>query len=363
MRQGPDILDERSREMLTLLVETHVSTGEPVGSRTISRLSKEGLSSATVRNVMSELEEAGYLEQPHTSAGRVPTDKCYRFYVDHVIETTRVSQMDEATINRWMLGHEWTNPERLMSRVSHLLSQLSDSVGIVVAPSLAQDIIKHIEFMRLSDGRILVLTVTRTGLVQNRMVRVDEDLTQDELDRTARYVNDNFSGLTLPAIRAALLRQMNEDKALYDRLLQNASKIWERGFSDNNDTDSEMDADVFVEGASNIVIKPDFANVELMRSLFRIFEEKSRLVKILNECLAAHNISSVRVRIGAENSLPELHGCTVITSTWNYGAQVSGSLAVVGPMRMHYARMINVVNYVARLMEQALAGTQENALN
>ncbi|HWQ34510.1 MAG TPA: heat-inducible transcriptional repressor HrcA [Blastocatellia bacterium] len=363
MRQYTDILDERSREMLALLVETHVSTGEPVGSRTISKLSKEGLSAATVRNVMSDLEGAGYLEQPHTSAGRIPTSKCYRFYVDHIIETTRLSEADEAVIRRWMLGQEWNSPERLMARVSHLLSQLSDNVGIVVAPSLAQDVIKHIEFMRLNDGRILVITVSRTGLVQNRLVRVEDDLTQEELDRTARYVNANFSGMTLSSIRTELLRQMSEEKALYDRLLQNASKIWERGFSPSEDSEAELDTDVFVEGASNIVTKPDFADVELISSLFRIFEEKSRLVRILNECLADHSIPPVRVRIGGENSLPELRGCTVITSTWNYGDQVLGSLAVVGPMRMHYARMINVVNYVARLMERVLSGAPESALN
>ncbi len=363
MRQNADMLDARSREMLALLVETHVFTGEPVGSRTISKLSKEGLSAATVRYVMSELEDAGFLEQPHTSAGRVPTDKCYRFYVDHVIEATRLSSEDEAVINRWISGQAWTNPERLMARASHLLSQLSDNVGIVVAPNLAQDVIKHIELMRLNDGRILVITVSRTGLVQDRLVRVEADLSQPELDRTARYVNEHFSGLTLSAMRAELLRQMSEEQALYDRLLQNAGKIWECGFSDSDDAEADNNPDVYVEGAANIVTKPDFADIELMRSLFRILEEKSRLVRILNECLEARSVPPVRVRIGGENSLPELRGCTVITSNWSYGDQVLGSLAVVGPMRMHYARMINVVNCVARLMERALSGIPESALN
>ncbi|HZS03693.1 MAG TPA: heat-inducible transcriptional repressor HrcA [Blastocatellia bacterium] len=363
MRQSTDILDERSREMLALLVETHVSTGEPVGSRVISRLSKEGLSAATVRNVMSDLEEAGYLEQPHTSAGRVPTDKCYRFYVDHIIENTRLSEADEMMIRHWLPRQEWSNPERLMARASHLLSQLSDNVGIVIAPSPSQDVIKHIEFVRLSDGRILVITVSRTGLVQDRLVRVDEDFTQDELDRTARYLNASFGGMSLAAIRAELLRQISEEKALYDRLLQNAIKICERGFGDSQDQDAEADAEVFVEGASNIVTKPDFADVGLMRDLFRIFEEKSRLVRLLNECIEAKASAAVRVRIGGENTLPVLRGCTVITSTWSYGDQVLGTLGVVGPMRMQYARMINVVNYVARLLENSLSGSPEGALN
>lgn len=363
MRQNTDILDARSREMLALLVETHVSTGDPVGSRTISSLSREKLSAATVRNVMSELEDAGYLDHPHTSAGRIPTDKCYRFYVDHIIESTALSESDEAIINRWMLGQEWTNPERLMSRASQLLSQLSDNIGIVIAPNPSQDVIRHIEFMRLSDGRILVITVSRTGLVQDRVVRVNEDFTQEELDRTARYVNNGFSGMSLPAIRAELLRQMSEEQSLYDRLLQNAIKICERGFGDDNDLDDDLSAGVYVEGASNMVTKPDFANVELIRDLFRVFEEKSRLVRLLNECLEARANAHVRIRIGGENALPVLRGCTVITSTWSYGDQVLGSLGVVGPMRMQYARMINVVNYVARLLERSLSGLPENTLN
>lgn len=361
MRQGPDILNERKREMLALLVETHVFTGEPVGSRTISRLSREGLSAATVRNVISELEEAGYLEQPHTSAGRIPTDKCYRFYVDHLLENPCSEAGDQRLIEQWIPARELSNPERLMSRASHLLSQLSDNVGIVVAPSLSQDVIRQIEFVRLSDERILVVTVSRTGLVQDRLVRVGEDFTQDELNRTARYVNEHFSGMSLSSMRAELLRQMTEEKALYDRLLQNAAKICEHGFRSTDDSDLNTDTEVFVEGASNMVTKPDFADPGLMRDLFRVFEEKSRLVSILNECLAAKSAPPVSIRIGGENSLPELRGCTVITSTWVYGDQVMGSLAVVGPIRMHYARMINVVDCVARLLEDTFSNNPDSA--
>src|SRR5438128_1775483 len=342
MKDGADILDERSREILALLIKTHIAVGEPVGSRTIAKLSSEGLSAATVRNIMADLEEAGYLEQPHTSAGRVPTDQGYRFYVDHILEQTHLSELDETTIQRGMLGGEWPNAEQLMARASHLLSDLSENVGIVISPSISRDLIKHIEFVRLSDGRILVITVSKVGLVQDRLVRVDEDFTQDELDRTARYVKANFSGMSLVAIRAELIRRMSEEKAIYDRLLQNAILLCERGLNDHHDSDP----DVFVEGASNILTKPDFADTERMRELFRVFEEKSRLVKLLNGCVAATLTTSVGVRIGAENNLPSLRGCAVITSPYSYGNQVVGSLGVVGPVRIEYARMINVVNYI-----------------
>ncbi|MFN0120193.1 MAG: heat-inducible transcriptional repressor HrcA [Blastocatellia bacterium] len=351
--QSSDILDERSREMLALLVDMHVSTGEPVGSRTISRLSREGLSAATVRNVMSDLELAGYLEQPHTSAGRVPTTKCYRFYVDHIVADSPLTEPEEGLLRTWMLGQGANNPDRLMAKASHLLSQFSDNVGIVVAPSLSRDLIRHIEFMRLNDGRVLVITVSRTGLVKDRMIRMEDPLSQEDLNQTARYVNDNFSGMSLAAIRAELLRQLSEEKALYDNLLNNAVRIWEQGFQQDDD---DADTEVFVEGAGNIVTKPDFADLELMRELFRMFEEKGRLVRILNECLQTPVDSPVHIRIGGENSHPALHGCTVISSSWTYGEHMRGNLAVVGPMRMHYARMINVVDYIARLLESALSG-------
>ena len=359
MKQAADILDKRSQEILALLIKAHIATGEPVGSRTLSKLSSEGLSAATLRNIMADLEEAGYLTHPHTSAGRVPTDKGSRFYVDHILQQTRLSASDETAIQRGLLGEQWPSADQLMSRASHLLSYLSESVGIVVSPSLSHDLIKHIEFVRLSDGRILVITVSRAGLVQDRLVRVEEGFTQDELDRTARYVNANFSGLSLVAIRAELLKRMLEEKALYDRLLQNAILLCERGLSDQEGAGPE----VFIDGASNIISKPDFADTERMRELFRVFEEKSRLVKLLNECVSPVPQPAVGVRIGAENSLPSLRGCAVITSPYSYDNQIVGSLGVVGPVRMEYARMINVVNYVARLLEQALADAPRNALN
>src|SRR5262249_49509851 len=202
-------LDERSREMLALLSKTHIATGEPVGSRAISARTREGLSPATVRNIIANLEDLGYLEQPHTSAGRVPSDKGYRFYVDHILEEISLSASDETTIQHGMLGNsmdaEFPIPDQVMSRASHLLSYFSGSVGIVISPSITHDIIKHLDFVRLSDGRILVITVSRAGLVQDRLVRIDEVLTQDELNRTANYVNTNFSGMSMAAIRTELL--------------------------------------------------------------------------------------------------------------------------------------------------------------
>jgi heat-inducible transcriptional repressor len=267
-----------------------------------------------------------------------------------LLEQTRLSASDLKEIHRGMFGDQAPSAEQLLSRTSHLLSDMSESVGIVISPRPSQERIKHLEFVRLSDGRILVITVSRSGFVQDRLIRIDVDFTQDELDRTARYVNANFSGMSLRAIRGELLRRMSEEKALYDRLLQNAILLCERSFSESGDSSPE----VFVEGTSNILLRSDFADTERMRELFRIFEEKSKLVRLLDECVAQAPASPIGVRIGAENGLPGLRGYAVISSSYHDGDQIVGSLGILGPVRMEYARTIGVVNYIARLLEQAL---------
>ena len=354
MSEIAELLDGRSSEMLTLLIDTHIATGEPVGSRAISSRTSEGLSSATVRNIISDLVETGYLEQPHTSAGRVPSDKGYRFYVDHLAAQAPLSVSDEAAIEQGIRSDEVEGVEQLLARASHLLSHLTESVGIVVSPSVTQDIIKHIDFVRLGESRLLVITVLRAGIVQDRVIRVDEDFAQDELNATARYLNENFGGMSLIAMRAELIRRISEERALYDRYLQNALVLCQPGL-----TEGEQNApEVFVEGASNIITKRDFNDVGKIRELLRVFEEKNRLIKILNECIAPAAVETrqaVSVRIGAENSLPSLRGCAVITTYYGMDGQVIGSLGLVGPVRMEYARMIGVVNHVARVLGQALA--------
>ncbi len=352
-------LDGRSSEMLTLLIETHIATGEPVGSRAISPRTSERLSSATVRNIISELADTGYLEQPHTSSGRVPSDKGYRFYVDHLnrqpVLTNNLSTDDKTAIEEGIRSLDSESVEQLLARASHLLSHLTESVGIVVSPSGAQEIIKHFDFVRLGEGRLLVITVLRTGIVQDRMIRIDEDFSQDELNATARYLNDNFSGLSFVAVRAELLRRLSEEKALYDRYLQNALVLCQPGLTE----DEYNTPEVFVEGTPHIVVQRDFHDLAKIRELLHVFEEKNRLIKILNECIpptsASDSGQTVSVRIGAENSLPSLRGCTVITTYYGLDGQVIGSLGLVGPVRMEYARMIGVVNRVARVLEQALA--------
>ncbi len=347
----------RAQAVLSAIIKEHLRTGEPVGSRTVAEkcAGVAGWSSATIRNVMGELEEAGLVEQPHTSAGRVPTDKGYRFYVDHLVGNTRLSRADVTAIDRALgasSGESNISPGRLMERVSHLLSELSENVGIVVSPSLADNRLQHIEFLHLADDRILVILVFAPNIIQNKIVRIDERLSQDDLERTARYLNAEFSGKSLSTIRSEILAMMCEEKALYDRLLRNAALLCERSLAGEEAEAGE----VYVDGASNILAKSDFADIERLRDLFRTFEAKSRLVKILNECIARDAaFGDVHVVIGREHTTPSMHYCTLISTPYRIGSgETIGTLSVVGPMRIEYARTMAVVNYVARIVERML---------
>ncbi|HEV2863382.1 MAG TPA: heat-inducible transcriptional repressor HrcA [Pyrinomonadaceae bacterium] len=347
--------DARGQAVLAAIIREHLRTGEPVGSKIISEsfAGGAGWSAATIRNVMAELEEHGLVEQPHTSAGRVPTDKGYRFYVDHLVGEARLSRADLAAIDRTLgLGgaEGSTQPARLMERVSHLLSELSENVGIVVSPPVTDSRLEHIEFLKLADERILVVLVFASNLVQNRIIRFDDPLTQEELERAARYLNAEFRGKSLQAIRTEILGMMREEKALYDRLLRHAVMLFERS------VETDETGDVYIDGASNILAKPDFSDVERLRELFRTFEAKSRLVKILNECISREPaFGDVHVVIGREHTAPSLHACTLITAPYRTGeGTLAGTLGVVGPMRIEYSRTIAAVNHIARLVERVL---------
>lgn len=342
--------DDRKREILATIVKGHIATGQPVGSFALAKKSRENLSSATIRNICAELEDEGYLKHPHTSAGRMPTDMGYRFYVDNFVSSRKLSRSDAALINECLLDEEsLSNPELLMERTSSLLSELSGNVGIVVSPSSARDILHHIEFVRLPDSRILVITVSNAGRVQDRVIRLDAEFTKDELNSTARYLIENFRGWTLAEIRDELSLRMNEEKALYDQFLRNALLLCSQSLQEGDQSD------VFIDGASNIIAKPDFTDTERMRALFKMFEQKSRMVKILNECIESARLETVAVRIGSENRFADLRDCTVIASPCVYsGGAALGSIAVVGPTRLEYERLIAVVDYVARLFERTL---------
>jgi heat-inducible transcriptional repressor len=341
-------LDERTRELLRLLIRTYITSGEPVGSRTLSKYIDRKLSPATIRNVMADLEDAGYLTQPHTSAGRVPSEKGYRFYVDSLPDSSRVSKASERMIAR-MLGESDT-PEEVMLRVSYVLSALSKNVGIVIAPPLSANELKHIEFLDLGDGKILVIFVSKSGLLQRKLIRVPENYPQEELDRAGKFLVEKFSGRTLTEIRNELLRMMDAERTLFGRMLD-LLRTWNETFSAETELAPEG---VYVQGASNILNQPEFADVERMRNLFQMFEEKGRLVKILNECISAKLFDGVNITIGSEFGIPSMRDFTVITSSYSSRDNTVGYLGIIGPTRMEYERGISIVGYLGRLMGERI---------
>lgn len=347
--------EARRQAVLSTIIREHLLTGEAIGSHTVAEqfTHASGWSSATIRNVMAELDEFGLLEQPHTSAGRIPTDRGYRYYVDNLVEDMRISKSDLRAIEEISdTAQPATRPDRLMERASHVLSELSNNVGIVVWPSLAQNGLQHISFLNLPDNRILVALVSTSNIVHDKVIRLDEGFSQNELDRIARYLNMEFRGKSLRTIRTEIVRRMKEEKALYADLLRNAILLCEQSLEGEEATDGE----VYVDGAFNILTQPEFANREKLRELFDTLEEKSRLVKILNECLLSEPVNaSVKVIIGDENLNPSMKRCAVITASYHLGSDVSGTLGVVGPTRIEYGRTMAVVNYLARFIERALS--------
>ncbi len=306
---------------------------------------------------MGDLEEMGLLEQPHTSAGRVPTDKGYRYYVDNLLGVLSISNDD---LHR--IGDEFglnssdfvEAPDRLMERTSELLSALSNNVGIVVSPSLANDRLQHIEFVNLSDNRILVVLVSAPNIVHNRIIRLNVTFTKEELERTANYLNAEFVGKCLAEIRADIMARMHEEKALFDSLLQTAVILC----SQSIESDESSGSEVFVNGTTNILTKRDFADLERLRELLATIGERSRLLEILNECVArdASGKGDVQVVIGSENRTPSLQNCTLISAPYRIGdSSAVGTLSVLGPTRIEYARMISIVSYVARVLEKVMA--------
>lgn len=340
-------LEGRPREILRLIIRSYVTSGEPVGSRTLAKAMEWKLSPATIRNIMADLEDEGYLAQPHTSAGRIPSEKGYRFYVDNLADSGKLSKSDERYVSRMLA--ESNSPEDVMSRTSVVLSTISKNVGIVVAPPLAATVLKHIEFVDLTDGKILVIFVSTSGLLQRKLIRVNERYAQDELDKAGRYLVEKFSGKTLTEIRNELLRMMQAERSLFDRMLS-LLQTWR----DTLDQETIAMDTMYVQGTANIISQPEFADVERMRMLFQMFEEKGRLLKILNECIAANSPEGVNIAIGSELGVPDMRDFTLITSAYTSADHTTGFLGIIGPTRMEYERGISIVGYLGRLVGEMI---------
>jgi heat-inducible transcriptional repressor len=337
-------LSERMRRILEIVIEDYILTAEPVGSRTISKKSDLHLSPATIRNIMSDMEELGLLSQPYTSAGRMPTERGLRFYVDSIINVHELSDQEQQEIRSKYLSPHIEGPD-FFRETSRILSLSSHYLGIVWTPRMSSVVLKHIEFVKLRRYLVLTILVSTTGLIHNRIIEVEEDFSQSELDHLSDYLNSFLEGLTLHQVREKLLEQMKGAKNAYDRLLEQALKLGEKAFSSLDDTD------VFIEGKTNILNEPEFSNVSRMTDLFRTFEEKAIMIKLLDKFL---DPKGVQIAIGSESEVQEMETCSVVTSTYGCGGEVLGVLGVIGPRRMNYSRVIPLVGYTAKLLTEIL---------
>ncbi len=336
-------LNDRAERILKDVVETFIMTGTPVGSRVISKLPNYDISPATIRNTMLELEEMNYLYQPHTSAGRMPTDSGYRFFVDTLLENDDIQQVDIPD-NFFETGESSGFPV-LMEKVSKVLSNLSDNIGIVLAPSFVETVLKHIEFVNLGGSKILAVIVTKLGAVHNKVISVEKEYTQRKLDEISSYIVERFVGKTLKEIRSELIEKMADEKSAYDDLLKDAiltsKDYFEKG----------KESSVYIEGTSNILSKSDFADIEEMKELFRAFEEKSKIVEILNGCIGD---TGMEIVIGSENFFEDLKDLSFVTAPYETSEGGKGLVGIVGPTRMHYPRVISIVDAISSHMNKVV---------
>ncbi len=338
------LLTERMKRVLEIIIEDYILKAEPVGSRTISKKSSVNLSPATIRNIMSDLEDLGLLSHPYTSAGRIPTERGLRFYVDSLINVHALSDQEQQEIRSECFGHLIEGPD-LFKQTSRILSLSSHYLGVVWMPRMSSVVLQHIEFVKLRKFQVLAILVSTTGLVYNRIVEVEDDFSQSELDHLSDYLNSFLAGLALHQVRERLLEQMRVAKNAYDHLLEQALKLGEKAVS------SIDAADVFIEGKTNILNEPEFNNVSRMTDLFRTFEEKATMVKLLDKFM---DPKGVQIAIGSENQVQEMETCSLVTSTYSCSGEVLGVLGVIGPRRMNYSRVIPLVDYTARLLTEIL---------
>ena len=342
-------LSDRTRRILAALIREYIETGEPVASAALARRAGFSCSSATIRNVLAQLEEMGFVWQPHTSAGRVPTDLGYRFYVDLLLEARRASK-DAAGVEARLRQQAGDAPliDDLLSSASHVLSEVSRHVGFAIAPPNAQAVFQRIEFVPLSNQRILVVLVARGNQVSQKTIDMGEDVQHAELEKAANYLNREFSGCTLEEVREGVLARLREERTLYDQLLGLALRLASSSFV-SSDRPS-----VSIDGTSSLleeVVRASGLSVPALRALLSMVEEKQRLVRLLNEYIDGPGLTIV---IGTEHSDPELRPFSLIASTY-FDGRSTGLVGVIGPTRMRYSRAIDLVDHAAKAVGKVLS--------
>ena len=343
-------LSPRERTVLTAIVETYIATGEPVASQAVARHfgNKDGMSSATIRNVMVSLGEAGLLDQPHTSAGRIPTAQAFRYYVEHlagpqvtILAPERLEQIEE---NFAGIG----SSEQYLERTSHVLALISSGLGVALASTQELHTLEHLHFTRLAAGRVLAVVITKAGSVLDRVLLLDHDLNAGELETAARYLNENFHGWSIERIRTEMARRLEAERSEYDRLMHSLEELYRKGALA---AETSVTPTIFIEGVANLLAGE--TDRDRLRMMLHALEAKERLIELLNAYVDARQ-RTVRVVVGLEDAIPELRDFVLIGTTARLGSENLGTVAVIGPTRIHYQDTTNAVSYIAQLSGRIL---------
>ncbi|AGW89445.1 MULTISPECIES: heat-inducible transcriptional repressor HrcA [Cupriavidus] len=345
-------MDERSKTLLKTLIERYIAEGQPVGSRTLSKYSGLDLSPATIRNVMSDLEEMGFISSPHTSAGRIPTPRGYRLFVDSMLTAKpleRNADLAELTGQiQDQLGGQQLGPQRMITMAARTLSNLSHFAGVVMTPRRAQAF-RQIEFMRLSEKRILLIIVSPEGDVQNRIIQTELAYTPAQLIEAANYFNSHYAGMSFDSVRDHLRVELRD-------LRRDMSQLMQAAVEAGSTVEDEEDDHVYISGERKLLEVEDLASsMDKLRRLFDVFEHKTSLLQLLD---VSSHAQGVQIFIGGESRLVPLEDMAVITAPYEVDGQIVGTLGVIGPTRMAYERVIPIVDITARLLSSALSQNQ-----
>jgi len=337
-------LNERSQNILEAIVEDYISSAEPVGSRAITKRHSFNLSPASVRNVMSDLEDMGFLCSPHTSAGRIPTEKGFHYYIDSLLQVRDLSKAEESKL-RQNYRFKGMKMEDIMQEVGRVMSGLSKYTGLVMAPKFASTVFRQIEFIRLSHGRVLVVYVSETGLVQNKVIEGAPELGQRELEQISNYLNHELTGMCIHDVREKISRELQDERSRYDQLQKQALSLSSVALQE------EAEDLVFVSGTSLMLDQPEFSTPDQMKRIIKALESKSTLIKLLDRSQSAQG---VQIFIGSQSQQTDLEGCSLITSNFSNKKGAIGTLGVIGPVRMPYSDVIPIVDFTAQMVSRIL---------
>ncbi|MDE1177631.1 MAG: heat-inducible transcriptional repressor HrcA [Edaphobacter sp.] len=348
----------RQRTILTAIIESYIETGEPVGSGTIARLAHgevRAMSSATVRNEMVALADAGLLEQPHTSAGRIPTARAFRLYVEQLSGGARISAARLPASSRRHIDSSFVglaSTQAVLERTSHVLATLSSGVGVAIAAAAEGDVLEHVHFSRLAAARVLAVVVTRSGMVRDRVLALDHDLTLSELETASNFLNEQFRGWSIEQVRTELARRVERERSEYHRLLNAVQQLWSKALPESGPRTQT----VYVEGVANLIgVNVD---ADRLRDMLVALEAKQRLVDLLNAYIDARQ-QSVRVVFDLEEQAPEMAGLVLIAAPTHMAGEARGTIGVIGSKRMDYENTMNAVSYLSRVFDRIVLHPNE----